>query len=362
MSCDVTDDPAGRPGAVSVVSGAAVRVPAISILVPLHNEEPNVEKVFSGIEDAFRGSPHDFEVIFVNDGSTDGSEVILRRLQRDHDTIVVVNLFRRRGKAAAVELGISVAAGRSIVLMDCDLQYDPRDVIAMLRKLEEGYDLVSGCRIPRRDGWSTVTTSRMFNLLIRCMTGLRFKDYFSGLKCFKREVVEYLSLYGDLYRFVAVYAYKQGFRVVEVPVQHFERAYGRSKYNGLTRAGMAFVDLLTILMTVVLNRDRVYYLNILGLLSLGAGTTLLGWSVVRSVGYGAPRSTSLVLIGVTLAYAGVQTLILRWISREFFERHQNEIFRRRRNVRSVVGHARGRAAIEAPDERVGASVGARLQA
>src|SRR5207302_6407698 len=115
---------------------------------------------------------------------TDASEEILTRLQREHDGVVVVNLFRRRGKAAAVEVGVSLAAGDAIVLLDCDLQYDPHDVLTLLRRLGEGYDLVSGRRTTRNDVWSTVATSRVFNALIRRMTGLQFKDYFSGMKCF----------------------------------------------------------------------------------------------------------------------------------------------------------------------------------
>jgi len=228
----------------------------------------------------------------------------------------------------------------------------------MLRHLDEGYDLVSGWRRSRRDGRSTLVTSRGFNLVIRWMTGLGFRDYFSGLKCCKREVVEYLSLYGDLYRFVAVYAYKQGFRVLEVPVAHFERAHGRSKYSGLTRTGMAFVDVLTILMTVVLNRDRVYYANALGLIGLAIGATMLCGVVVASLGTGTVSPTPLAVAGVLLVYAGVQAAILRWISGEFFARHQNEIFRRRRNVRSIVGHVRGRDALDALGSGLTVSAGA----
>src|SRR5438477_85309 len=121
--------------------------------MPLHNEQANVEPVLVGLETAFRGSGYDVEFIFVNDGSTDASEEILTRLQREHDGVVVVNLFRRRGKAAAVEVGVSLAAGDAIVLLDCDLQYDPHDVLTLLRRLGEGYDLVSGRRTTRNDVW-----------------------------------------------------------------------------------------------------------------------------------------------------------------------------------------------------------------
>lgn len=313
----------------------------VSVVAPLHNEEGNIAKHLEQIENALSQLNRSFEVIFVNDGSTDGSEEILTNLLSKNPNITVINLYRKNGKAAALEIGISMTKGNYIVIIDSDLQYDASDILPMIKELDNGYDLVSGNRVKRRDSVITSITSGIFNMIIRRITGLKFVDYFSGLKCFRRDVIKYLSLYGDLYRFAAVYAFRQRFKVKEIPIKHYHRSQGISKYSAIKRFNMALLDILTVLMTVTFNQDRVYYIGLFGLLALSIGAIfLLGFLLLYPEQVMA-LSLPAVRIGIGFIFFGIQAILLKKISNDFFFRHQSERLKRKSNLKNVLRHEVG---------------------
>lgn len=318
----------------------------ISIITPLYNEERNIEEQFNHINRALSELGRSFEVIFVNDGSTDGSAKILAKLHNEHKNVTIINLYRKKGKAAALEVGIEFAKGKYIATMDSDLQYDAHDIPPMIRELDKGYDFVSGRRIEREDSKIVIVTSRIFNMIMRSMTRLNFVDYFSGLKCFNRDVIDYLSLYGDLYRFASVYAFKQGFKVTEIPIKHYHRTRGISKYNTIKRLGMALLDIIVVLFTVTFNQNRIYYIGVCGLLLLSAGIVFLFSPALFSYNQELVLSGHISPIGIVLIFFGIQALILKKMSKDYFDRHQKEYFKRKTNVKNILARKNNRESEE----------------
>jgi glycosyltransferase involved in cell wall biosynthesis len=307
----------------------------ISVVIPLYNEEKNLKVFFKRLHKTLSGLGENFEIIFVNDGSTDASEKILEEIRRDNQTVTVINLFRRMGKAAALERGFEIIRGKYVVTIDSDLEMDPEDIPDIIKKIEEGYDVVSGARTNRFDSKGKIITSRLFNMLLRYITGLTFNDYFSGLKCFRVSTINYLSLYGDLYRLAAAFAFRNGFKVIEIPVSHQQRKHGTSKYTVATRLQRAVLDLIVVLFTIIFNRKRVYYLGIGGIFSISIGVILLAVSIFV-LGFGEITfEHPCGYIGIVILFLGIQILLFKTMANNFFIRHQEERAYRRRNVKSV---------------------------
>jgi len=309
----------------------------ISVVVPIYNEENNIRPLFERIQKALIDLGKTFEIILVNDASTDGSGPLLEELQRSHRGVVVIHLFKRSGKAVALERGFDVIKGEYVVTIDADLQHDPEDIPQLIQKMEEGYDVVSGKRMDRHDSVGKIVTSRIFNILMRLVTGLRFDDYFSGLKCFRVNVIRFLALYGDLYRFAAVFAYKEGFRVIEIPTAHHKRASGKSKYSPLMRFNRAVQDLITVMFSITFSRKRVYYLGVLGLFLISVGLVLIMvafyvWGI-RAVAFEYVYGT----YGIILIFLGLQAILIKSVADRFYERHFEEFQHRKRNVKSILG-------------------------
>ena len=312
--------------------------PDISVVVPLYNEQDNLRAFFDGLNTALGRTSRAFDLIFVNDGSSDRSQEILEDIYSRHENVTVVSLYRNEGKAAALEVGMSLAEGRYIANIDSDFQYDPKDILTLVAELERGADVASGRRTSRSDSRSVIVTSRLFNFVMKTLTGLAFHDFFSGLKCYRKTVIRYLSLYGDLYRFASIYAHRQGFRVVEVPIVHHERAGGLSRYRFSSRLRMSIADVGTTLLTVVFNQDRVYYMGLggLALLSVGAWLVSAAWLLAYFGAGTVAQRFSLQFAGMAMLFLAVQILILKKVSQDFFARHQDERQRRKRNIRQVL--------------------------
>lgn len=305
----------------------------ISIVIPLNNEELNLRPLLDKINSALSGAKRTFEVIFVNDGSTDKSEQILKRIYSENKNVTVINLFRKKGKASALEAGMGCTRGRYIVTLDADLQYDPDDIPMMIDELEKGSDAVTGNRLSRSDKRSVIITSLFFNYIIRKLTGLYFKDFFSGLKCFKREVIDFLSLYGDLYRFAVIFASKQNFIVKEVPIKHYPRNKGNSKYTGFKRSGLAVLDIIAVLLTVTFNENVAYYAGLIGSFLIAGGTFFLSFSLLNH--FFSPTYIGFRL-GIVFVFFGIQLLLLKKISNDFFYRHQREQLKRKNNIKEIL--------------------------
>ena len=219
----------------------------LSIIVPVFNEEESIGHLKSAIDEALNDFRKSWEVIFVDDGSRDNTDQVLEEFaSSDQEHTRVVILRRNFGQTTAIAAGIDHAKGEVIVLMDADLQNDPADIPVLIDKLEEGYDVVSGWRKDRKDAFLTRTLpSRIANGLISWVTGVKLHDYGCTLKAYRREVLMGFRLYGEMHRFIPVYAYSIGAKIVEVPVRHHPRRWGKAKY-GLERTLKVVLDLFTV--------------------------------------------------------------------------------------------------------------------
>ncbi len=220
--------------------------PRLSLFLPVYNEEENLSRLNEKIFAAFEALGHSFEVIYVDDGSTDRSLELLRQFAQKDSRVRVIGFRRNYGQTAAMSAGIDAARGEVLIPMDADLQNDPADIGRLLDKLDEGYDVVSGWRKDRQDAFITRTLpSRIANSLISRIGGVPLHDYGCSLKAYRRDVIKDVHLYGEMHRFIPIYAAWAGARVTEIPVAHYPRMAGKSKY-GLSRTIKVVFDLITI--------------------------------------------------------------------------------------------------------------------
>ena len=217
----------------------------ISVVVPLLNEEHSLEELYAEIAGALEARGEEFEVVFVDDGSTDGSMAVLSRLHDELANVVVIHLRRNFGKAAALQAGFLEAVGDVVVTIDADLQDDPAEIPQLLAKLDEGFDLVSGWKTRRNDPVARRLFSKIFNWVTGAVSGVHLHDVNCGLKAYRAEVLHGMRIYGELHRFIPVLAAYRGFRIAEIPVNHRARQHGRSRY-GPERYLRGFFDLLSV--------------------------------------------------------------------------------------------------------------------
>ena len=293
----------------------------ISIVIPLHNEERSIALLYDELQAALEPLGQEWEAVFVDDGSVDGSFAALTRLHDANENVRVVRLRRNFGKAAALAAGFSQARGETVVTIDADLQDDPAEIPRLLVKLDEGFDLVSGWKTRRRDPLRRRVLSRIFNWVTGRMSGLRLHDMNCGLKAYRAEVVRGMPLYGELHRFIPVLAQYRGFRVAELPVNHRPREHGRSRY-GVERYIRGFLDLLTV---SFIGRYRHRPLHLFGGLGLILGlfgvAILVYLTVVKALGH-AIGERPLLTLGVLLVVVGLQFFSLGLISEMLTSQHE----------------------------------------
>jgi dolichol-phosphate mannosyltransferase len=217
----------------------------LSIVIPVFNEAESLRALHGELGDVAAAHGYQLDVIFVDDGSTDGSWKVIRELAAGDPRVRGIRFRRNFGKAAALSAGFAEAAGEMVMTLDADRQDDPHEIPRFLAEMEKDLDVVSGWKKVRHDPWHKVLPSRVFNRLVSMMTGVRLHDHNCGMKCYRREVLGELHLYGELHRFVPVLAAARGFRVGEVTIHHRPRQHGRSKY-GVARFIKGFLDLLTV--------------------------------------------------------------------------------------------------------------------
>lgn len=311
MTADRTT-PADAPEVEAAPAGDPVapdgRAPALSIVIPLHDEEENVAALHAEIREAIDPLGQTFEVIFIDDGSRDGSPAALRAIRRDDPRVRVIRLRRNFGKSAALAAGFEAARGETFVTLDADLQDDPAEIPRLLARLREGYDLVCGWRRKRRDPAGKVIASRAYNLLVRGLTGVDLHDVNCGLKVFRREVAGELSHHGDWHRFIPLLARWRGFRVVEAPVRHRPRRAGRTKY-GAERGPRGILDLFTLLFLTRYHGRPSHFFGRMGLiLSLG-GAVILGLIAYQRLAFGTISfQYPLLILGVVMLLVGIQLI------------------------------------------------------
>ena len=243
----------------------------ISVIVPVFNESGSLAELWNEIAEVASGNELDLEVIFVDDGSTDDSWKVMSRLAESEKRVRAIRFRRNFGKAAALRAGIEQSVGDLIVTMDADLQDDPAGIPAMIEKLGDEYDLISGWKKVRHDPVGKTLPSWMFNKLVSWMTGVHLHDHNCGFKIYRREIFDEVKLYGEMHRFVPVLASARGYRVGELVVNHRARQHGVSKY-GWSRLPKGFLDLLTVSFLTGFNQRPQHVLGSIGLASFALGT------------------------------------------------------------------------------------------
>jgi glycosyltransferase involved in cell wall biosynthesis len=306
------------------VQGAAPRGQTLSVVVPLLNEEATLEQLYRELEAALLPTGLDWEVVFVDDGSTDGSYRELVRLHAAHLNVRVVRLRRNFGKAAALAAGIEVAAGEVVVTMDADLQDDPAEIPNLLAKLDDGFDVVSGWKCDRHDPFVRRFVSRIYNTATRLATGVKLHDMNCGLKAYRAEVFEHVRLYGERHRFVPVLAHHLGFSVAELSVNHRPRTNGHSRF-GIERYLRAPFDLLTIVFMGRYRHRPLHLFGGLGVTASLAGVAILGYLTVDKIRGAGIGGRPLLLLGVLLVVVGIQFLSLGLIGEMLTGHHEEKL-------------------------------------
>jgi glycosyltransferase involved in cell wall biosynthesis len=242
----------------------------ISIVVPLYNEQESLTILHEEIVAALRGTGLDYEVIFVNDGSRDGSWELIRGLAEQDAHVRGVRFRRNFGKAAALAAGFAVATGDTVLTLDADLQDDPAEIPNFLQAMAQGYEVISGWKKTRLDPWHKVWPSRIFNSMVSWLTGVKLHDHNCGMKCYRAEVFREIRLYGELHRFIPVLAAARGFKVGELAINHRPRRFGSSKY-GVRRFVKGFLDLMTVKFLTGFSQRPQHLLGTVGLVSFLIG-------------------------------------------------------------------------------------------
>ena len=278
----------------------------ISVVIPVFNEEESIKELYRQISAALKNQKK-YEIIFINDGSSDKSEKAIIDLSNEDKTVKLISFYRNFGKSAALSEGFKYASGEIIITMDADLQDDPNEISNLINKLDEGYDLVSGWKQKRYDPWTKTFPSKIFNFVTRILTGVNIHDFNCGLKAYRNSVIKSIEVFGGRHRYIPALAGQMNFSVSEIVVNHRPRIYGETKYGG-SRIFHGFFDLLTILF---LNKYTQQPLHFFG--SIGLATFTAGFFVELMVIYYKfvllepfSKHIALLLLGVILIIIGIQ--------------------------------------------------------
>jgi len=278
----------------------------VSILVPLYNEEESLSTLASEIKNAFSNISSDYEILFVDDGSDDDSLKVIRNLARSDNKIHYISFRKNYGKSAALNIGFKNVTGDAVITMDADLQDDPAEIPSLLKKLEEGFDLVSGWKKTRHDPFIKKYSSRFFNYITKVMSGIKIHDFNCGLKAYRKVVVENVTVHGELHRYIPVLADWKGFKISEIPVKHHPRRYGKTKF-GISRFFKGFIDLITVIFTTRYIQRPLHFFGLLGAITFLAGFVIDGYlSVYWLLGKINLSNRPILYLGTLLIIVGVQ--------------------------------------------------------
>ncbi len=313
----------------------------LSVVIPIYNEEENIKALYDELKGVLDSLDYDYEIIFIDDGSSDDSLAVLETIQRQDQRLVVVSFRRNFGQTAAMSAGFDYATGDVIVTMDGDMQNDPRDIPRFLEKMAEGYDLVSGWRHDRQDPFiSRRLPSILANKIISLVTGVHLHDYGCTLKTFRKEITRGIRLYGEMHRFIPAIASGMGGRISEVKVNHRPRRFGKSKY-GISRTIRVILDLLTVKFLLSYATRPIQVFGLLGIISGGIGFCLALVLTIERQFFGMPLANRpLLLLAVLLIFMGMQFISLGLLGelqvRTYHESQNKPIY----TVRKVLGRNR----------------------
>lgn len=298
--------------------------PEITVVLPCFNEEDSLRELNGNLREVFSQLEKPYEVLFVNDGSTDGTKEVIDDIADQDDHVGAIHFRRNFGKAAALSAGFQRARGQVVFTMDADLQDNPKEIPNLLARLEEGFDLISGWKQARQDPLDKTLPSKLFNFTVSAVSGLKLHDHNCGFKAYRREVIEDLNLYGELHRFIPVLAHWRGFRVGEMPVEHFARKFGKSKY-GTSRLVKGVFDLLSVLLNT---RFQSRPLHLFGWVGGAIGTVgfgcLLYLTILWFAGLGPIGNRPLLLFGALMVMVGIQLVSTGLLGELITRRQQAE--------------------------------------
>ncbi len=277
----------------------------ISIVIPLYNEEQSLRELYDKIRNGLNRIGR-YEIIFVDDGSTDGSIRVLHDLRNRDRRVKIIRFRRNYGKSAALSVGFAKAEGEIIITMDADLQDDPNEIPNLINEIKKGYDLVSGWKKKRFDPLSKTIPSRFFNFVTSILTGIKIHDFNCGLKAYRKEIAKEVEIYGELHRYIPVLAHWLGYKIGEIPVQHHERKYGKTKF-GLGRFWKGFLDLLTVIFTTRYMQRPLHLFGFWGLAFFLVGFVVDLYLVILKFTEGIALSNRPLFVGgVLLIIVGIQ--------------------------------------------------------
>jgi len=306
--------------------------PQVSIVVPFFNEEANVEELYRSLKRVLDGLRVSYELIFIDDGSTDGSSAILTKLYDQDEHVRTIKLRKNFGQTAALQAGFDYAQGEIIISMDGDLQHDPEDIPAMLEKMREGYDIVSGWRKNRVDNliFRKIPSSAA-NRMMKRLSGVQIHDFGTTFKAYKKNVIKGVRLYGELHRFIPALISREGVKITEIPIRNIVRKKGKSNY-GLSRVRRVLFDLLTVKFIISFIDRPLQFFGLIGLgfggfgffiaLILTLGFYAFGWSIRENLG-NLIFSIFMMILGVQFVMTG---LLGEVISRIYFKTHDMKIY------------------------------------
>jgi glycosyltransferase involved in cell wall biosynthesis len=287
----------------------------ISVLIPVFNEGQNLSLLYEEVVSVLRRIDRDYEVIFVDDGSSDDTLEQLKMISQKDPNVKVLSLSRNFGQTAALTAGIDFSKGKIIIPMDGDLQNDPEDILLLLQKIEEGYDVVSGWRKSRKDPFLTRRfPSIVANKIISLIGGVRLHDYGCTLKAYRRDVLKNIRLYGEMHRFIPIYAKWIGARVAEIPVRHHPRRFGSSKY-GMSRVFKVILDLMVVKFLVSYSQKPIYVFGGMGLLMILGAFLSGGYAIYLKLLKGVSFIlTPLPLLCVLLLVLGSLSILMGFLA------------------------------------------------
>ncbi|MCK5051343.1 MAG: glycosyltransferase family 2 protein [Candidatus Cloacimonetes bacterium] len=276
----------------------------LSFVIPVFNEQDSIGQLYSEIIKNIE--EHEYEIIFIDDGSTDESYKILQKLAADDNNVKIIKLRKNFGKSAGLNVGFEAAKGDIVFTMDADLQDDPKEIEQFIKKLDEGYDMVTGWKVKRRDPISKTWPSKLYNKVTSSTFKLKLHDYNCGYKAYKKEVIDELDIYGEMHRYIPALANSLGFKIAEIPVHHRKREFGKTKY-GSERYLRGFLDLLTVKLVTGYIHSPLYLFG-----RIGFGFGIMGFIIalylsIMKLGFGIPLyNRPLLYLGTLLMIIGLQ--------------------------------------------------------
>ncbi len=328
----------------SIMLDSSILESSLSIVIPILDERDSLVELHTQLTNVLARLHNPYEIIFVDDGSTDGSLSVCRELAECDPHTRLIELRRHFGKSTALQAGFELAQGEVIITLDGDLQDDPEEIPNFLAALAEGYDLVSGWKRERHDPVTKTIPSRFFNLVTSRLTGISLRDFNCGYKAYRREVIKGLDVYGEMHRYIPILAYEKGFRAGEIPVRHHPRKYGRSKYS-FERFLRGPFDLLTVLFLISFKRRPLHLFGMLGLSFFFVGFIIdLYLSILWFLGDRPIGNRPLLTLGTLLITLGIQVLIFGLLAEMMTASSY-----RRTEVLDLIRHTNG--AVQEPERR-----------